>query len=295
MTSLNGYFINLDRSTGRAAQMRAELQARGLGFVERFSAIDARTLLRPPQCAIPMAAYGLFLSHQALIVDTPPRTYTLILEDDVQISEDLGDFLSEAGLARLADYDLVFLDCNAGADINTLVELYRSVLPSFPNPHNLDGPPSQRTRATEIVLHPARWLYRWGATAYLVTPRGKQRLAPWLRDTLDRGPPGPLDILYRDLIEAGTIDAAVAMPFLATPTIEGLVASTIEGRDQSFLSSALMNMIRRLFFAGPIDGIADYLAPVLPGPLPEDRAELMAVLVGQIVLGLLRDKTFTIL
>jgi len=269
--TLDGFFINLDRSPDRLAAMRGELARSGLGFVERFAATDARVLERPADCAIPMAAYGAFLSHHALLSRAPPGSCTLIFEDDVQLGDNLGGLLSSQSLREMCAHDIVFLDCQPALEIGLLTELYRAMLGAMPDFQRTELPSALRRHASTVALYPARGLYRWGAAAYLVTPRGKQKLLPWLQRTLD---------------------AAVMVPFFATPSLEGLRHSTIEGREQSLVPFALGSMIRRFFFAGPTDGIADFLETVLPQKFAPDGDELLAEMIRLTALGLMRDRQF---
>ena len=294
MSTLNGFFINLDRSPERARQMRAELDAHKLGFVERFTAIDARTLSEPPGCGIPMAAYGAFLSHQALITQTPADSFTLIFEDDMQISDSLAGMLSPENLQTLAEHDLIFFDCQLYINFNDLLDRYREVRRGVENLRATDVHASQRRYAAQVGLWSAAGAYCWGASAYLVTPRGKAKLGPLLRQTLDQGPPGTLDILFRDLIESKTLDARVVMPFLATPRLDGLTASTIDGRQQDFLPFALCSMVRRLYFAGDldIDGMIEFFAPASPDPLPRAEDDMMVELIRQLARGLVHQHDF---
>lgn len=292
MSILNGFFINLDRSPERLAGMREELARCGLDFVERFAAVDARALPPPPACAIPMAAYGAFLSHQALLSQSAPDSFTLVFEDDMQLGRNLSGLLAPGSLSEMGKHDIVFLDCQPMLEIGRLTELYRVMEGAMPDFHRGEVSSALRRRASAAALYPARGLYRWGAAAYLVTPRGKAKLLPWLQKTLDDGPPGTLDILYRNLIEDGILDAVIMVPFFATPSLEGLRHSTIEGREQSLAPFVLGSMIRRFFFAGPTDGIAEFLQTVLKQQFPADGDELLAEMIRLTALGLMRDPGF---
>lgn len=294
MSNLNAFFINLDRSPERARQMRAELDAHKLGFVQRFTAIDARTLNQPPGCSIPMAAYGAFLSHHALITQTPADSFTLIFEDDMQVSDSLAGTLSPENLQSLAEHDLIFFDCQLYINFNDLLDRYREVKRGMQSLGATDSLASQRRHAAQVGLWPAAGSYCWGASAYLVTPRGKEKLGPLMRQTLDQGPPGTLDILFRNLIESKTLDARVVLPFLATPSLDGLLASTIDGRQQDFLPFALCSMVRRMYFAGDldIDGMIEFFAPASSDPLPRTEDEMMVELIRQLVRGLVHQHNF---
>ena len=271
--------------------MEAELAAKNLSFVQRFPAVDGRALPRPEACAIPVAAYGSFLSHYEIIRQSSPESCTLIFEDDMTISANLAGTLSPENLASFLQYDLVFLDCQPGIDLQTPWLYYQATRAM----RNLDHPSlssDERRQASAVAVYDAPGFYRWGAAAYLVTPRGKARLLEPLQRTLDQGPPGTLDILYRNLIEDGTISAVIVLPFLATPDIRGMCESTIEGREQANLPFVLLSAIRRLFYAGDINGIREWVHTVLPIDLPEDDQGLLFELLRQIAIGLSRDENF---
>ena len=291
MTPIDGYYINLDRSPERRASMEAELAAKNLSFVQRFPAVDGRARPRPAACAIPPAAYGSFLSHYEIIRQSAPDSCTLIFEDDMTISANLAGTLSPENLPSFLEYDLVFLDCQPGIDLQT-PWLYYQATRAMRNLDNAALSADERRQATTVAVFAASGFYRWGAAAYLVTPRGKAKLGDLLQRTLERGPPGTLDIDFRNLIESGAIDAVMLLPFLATPDIRGMCESTIEGREQANLPFVLLSAIRRLFYAGDIDGIRAWVNTVLPIDLPEDDQGLMAELLRQISIGLSRDENF---
>ena len=156
----------------------------------------------------------------------------------------------------------------------------------MPNLYVPDAPPELRRRTNAVGVFPAQGFYCWGAAAYLVTPLGKPKLVECLQRTLDDGPPGPLDILYRDLIEDGTLSAAVLKPFLATPDIQGMRESTIEGREQPEIPFTLFSAIRRLLFAGDISGVREWVKAVVPDmEVPADDAGLLFALMRQVDIG----------
>lgn len=204
----------------------------------------------------------------------------------MQLSDDLAGSLKQENLAVFLDYDLVFLDCQPAIDYRLPSFYYRATF-SMPNLYVSEAPPELRRRTDAVGIFPALDFYSWGAAAYLVTPRGKPKLVEHLKQTLDRGPPGPLDILYRHLIDDGTLSAAVLKPFLATPNIQGMRESTIEGREQPEIPFTLLSAIRRLFFAGDISGVREWVNAVVPDmELPSDDAGMLFALMRQIDNGL---------
>ena len=99
------YFINLDRSPDRRAEMSQRLSALGIAF-ERVPAIDGRSLSSSAVDAVridtpgwkPLSAgeIGCFLSHRECWrrIAQGDEAYGCVFEDDVLLSSRLRDFLS---------------------------------------------------------------------------------------------------------------------------------------------------------------------------------------------------------
>jgi glycosyl transferase, family 25 len=255
--TLNGFFINLDRSPERRAHMEAQLRRVGIDWVRRFGAIDGNTLVPPANCALSAGELACFRSHTQIIESAPPGTFTFILEDDVELSDDLPLILHPGQLEGLADYDIVLLDCQPFWATPTLLALWRSMERQLLDRADLLDP-SARRRIRGVEIHDAASVYCWGLTSYLVTPRGHSKLPALLHDTLALGPPGPVDILIKHAMSDGRLKGAVLMPFLATPRLDSHARTTMQGRSQASDKLAITNAIRRMFFAGPTDGVQEY-------------------------------------
>jgi glycosyl transferase, family 25 len=254
---LDGFFINLDRSEPRREHMEGELRRVGIDWVTRFSAIDGRNLVPPPECKLSAGELACFHSHLQIIETTPADSFTMILEDDVQLSDDLPLVLRPEQLEGLASYDVVFLDCQPFWATHTLLMMWASLKRQLIDPTQLlDETAARRVRGVDI--HDASQVYCWGLQSYLVTPKGKKSLPPLLHETLDRGPPGPVDILFKHAMSDGRLKGAVLMPFLATPLLESHEGTTIEQRSLSSDKLAIVSAIRRMLFAGPVTGVNEY-------------------------------------
>jgi len=269
---MNGCFINLPASSARREAMAAQLQALGLGGIARFEAIGIEGLPHGAARVSPRE-HACFRSHAAAIESAPGDGFFLVLEDDAQLSRAapalLGD---EAALARLAGYELVFLECLPYASAPALLALWQSRKKHMPQ-GVLGG----------IEILDARGLYNWGAAAYLVTPRGRRTLPALLREALAEGPAFAFDMTLNRLIAAGRLQAAVLAPFLATPAPGSEATSTIDDRERVPAYDALGGALRRMFFAGPLEGLEAGVADYRHAPLTDDaQLRLLADLMAQL-------------
>jgi len=283
---MNGCFINLQRSSARREAMQAQLRELGLTGIRRLEAIDAAGL--PPAAAGAAVSAGeqaCFLSHLAALEAAAPGGFHLVLEDDALLSRALPALLRSDALARLEPFDLVFLECLPYTSAPALLALWQSLKRHLPTDA---GAPREAAAGVEIL--DARGLYNWGAVAYLATPRGLRTLPALLREALAAGPAQPLDLTLNRLVHEGRIRAAVLAPFLATPMLDSHARSTIADRPRAAENDALGGALRRLFFAGPVDGLEAHVAAYRHAPLTADpQLRLLADLMAQLFVITARD------
>lgn len=279
---MNGCFINLQDSTARRATMESQLRTLGLTGIARFEAIDTRGL--PASAALPDAAvspgeHACFASHVRAIESAPPGSFFLVLEDDALLSRALPSLLDqEEALAQLEGFDLVFLECLPSIAAPGLLALWQALRKH--GPHDAAAP---RDAIGGIEVLDARGLYNWGAVAYLVTPKGLRTLPALLREALAAGPALAFDMTLNALVHGERIRAAVLAPFLATPALESHAKSTIGDRPRAAENDALGGALRRLFFAGSIDGLEAHVAAYRHAPLtPDPQLRLLADLMAQL-------------
>jgi len=108
---LSACYINLDRSPHRRQHMESQAAKIGLEGLRRFSAIDGRTLAKPDGCAITLAELACFQSHLQAIESSPAGDFALVMEDDVELSDDLVPTLHAGQLDALHGFDIVLLEC----------------------------------------------------------------------------------------------------------------------------------------------------------------------------------------
>lgn len=247
---MDGYYINLDRSPERRSAMEAQLAGLGMSWVTRFAAIDGARVAPPAHCGISAGEFACFASHAQVITAPSPGGFRLVLEDDVEIARDLPAIVQGFGLAQLEAYDLIFLDCQPQLNATAIMTLWNCL-----RTHRVDATAG---RVSGANIYNADDIYHFGATAYLVTPAGRSRLAGLLQRTIDTGPALPIDLWFAQMSHQKQLKIAVIAPFLVTPGLESYAASTLSERPAPPPEMIGMNSLRRMFFAGPWQPVEAY-------------------------------------
>ena len=211
-----GLFINLDRDRDRLEHMEAELKRFGLAnYYERLHAIEADP-----------GRLGCMQSHlKALDYARHQRGLVHIVEDDSILSAKLKPFLNSAAAAELLDrYEMLFLDMWIDPSL-AAVNRYRAALAN-PGPMDLKG--------TRVAC----------ASSYVVSPRSAARLLKLLKSS-----PPPVDARYSDLVQSGTVSAAVMVPFLTGVDIGLGTQSSIQQAPHDAMRKLIM--LRTAFFVDP--------------------------------------------
>ncbi len=278
----SGVFLNLDRSAGRRAAMEAALAAAGVDWVHRRAALDGAALDVPATCRLTPAEYGCYLSHLQAVEEAPAGDFRFVFEDDIEPSPQLPAFLGDAQLEALGQVDVVLLDAQVDCDSHVLAQLWRSVERHLEDPGAMLAGTVPR-RVTGVDLADAGAVFRWGLQAYGVTPAGRERWLAVLREGLARGPVQPVDLLVGDALRSGRLRGVLLVPTLATPRLDSHGDSTIGAPGQGD-TQALAAAIRRLLFAGPVEGLDAFVRPLLARARAGSRAE---ALLGRLLAELL--------
>lgn len=222
-------FINLETATARRAQVEAGFAAvpHEGWILSRFPAVTAEEMTAAPGSLQP-AEKACFESHRRLIgqhlADAEPL---LVLEDDVAFARATFPLLAAMAQAG-GEWEVLFTDL-AFLQAGYMAQAARDW--------------DRLTAADQVQVVPLRGAAFVGSTAYLVRGAAKAKLHGLLRavEVLDT----PYDIVLRDLVAAGTLKAAVCLPFLTTlsPAAE---QSQIQGETDVQLRA--FDAFRRLMF-----------------------------------------------
>lgn len=250
MPALTGLYINLDRTPERRAFMEAQLARLGMPWVGRLAATDARDVAPPAACPLLPGEYACYLSHLRAVEAAAEDGFTLVLEDDTELSDQLPEILARAVQAPLPGFDIALLECQPHFSLAHVSELWSAASRHFIGASR---------RITGIDLLDAQVYYKWGTPAYLVPPGGRGRLLARMRAWLAEGPLLAIDRRMEKAFAEGSLRGVVTVPFLATTGLQWHGRSTIGGGER--LPPGQLMVLRRLLYAGGFGGVESLLAP----------------------------------
>ncbi|GJH25438.1 hypothetical protein [Caballeronia novacaledonica] len=234
--------------------MQSQLEEIGLAqYFQRFRAVDG-ACDGPFDTVGQNGVWACRRSHERIILESDQDAATIILEDDVELSRYLPHVINEGVIENIIathpGIDMFFLDCAPFQD--AVPQLMRAAEANMPGRKQEDSNGADRHEMVGVAFPNAHAVYAFCSAAYVVTPKGKETL----RKLFEAGPDirYPIDILYRDWIASGALNANITVPFLATPRHMSTSTIAYDELDQSqHLSErkgTLMSAIRRLLFAG---------------------------------------------
>jgi len=234
---IHGFYINLDRSLDRRASMEQALARCGLAStIERFPARSGDER----QKGITVNELGCFLSHQAIIDAIDDDRPTLVLEDDTYFPPRFSEYFSLI-LEKSVEHEWDILFLNKMISFTDLRAVYQMI---------------RKKRAAgdiysdqfrDFSIEECKGLYISGAGAYLVRAGAAGKVAETLRSAADENYPKPVDIVYLKAINAGTLKAKFAFPYILG--VNSHLESTLKLRAGGN-NGLLFNDILNLFVAG---------------------------------------------
>jgi len=251
--SLDGHYINLDRSVARRTHIEKQIRALGIeSMIRRFAAVDGETV-GPFDTALNNRTWACRQSHEKIIDGGDAESSTIILEDDVEISQAFPDIVTDEAMQKFMEdeptTDIVFLECGfTWRSLPLLLAKADSRMTWRSSPSGKDD--SGRYNLSSVDILDARGIYAWSAAAYIVTPAGKRTLRG-LFSTLRDQPDVPIDVLYKHWMDTGELEGKILIPFLATPHSE--ISSTIDHAPSELVDPVpveWISLFRRLLFAG---------------------------------------------
>lgn len=238
----------------RRAHMEVQLNRLNLSWIERFPAVDgqqAHATMGSPTLPVSMnaAALGCYLSHRAAIEHCGDETYTLVLEDDTDLSAALPHTIHPAMIDSFANCDLVILECSPY--YKNLNWYYQAARQSFTN----NGLYCKGIAPDAYSKH-----YCTGACAYIVTPRGRRKLKTICARIEASRTFKAIDCVFHDAIHSEELVSWNLLPFLVTQSLSGFGSligyayvenSQVVAPLQRWFQ--LINAFKQLMFVGNVD------------------------------------------
>jgi GR25 family glycosyltransferase involved in LPS biosynthesis len=259
----DGYFINLDRATERRERMQSQFRQFALPNYRRWPAVDGKKLSRNSPCS--PGELGIYRSHLSVLEKVAEGARPAhVLEDDVILCDLTGPAIEmSVRLNILARFDILFLETYVGTVFGNVSRFDRAFKEA-----TRSGPihsPSQ----LQIIDLGNNYLY--GATSYVVSPRGAKKLAGILGALWQRGPAMPVDDTLQRIAALGRLSIGCVFPFVTTIDMETAWESSA-GRNAESDAAMLQRLIRYMSFVRR--DIRGYAIPMLERVLkrmPEQR------------------------
>ncbi|THC43813.1 glycosyltransferase family 25 protein [Massilia sp. Mn16-1_5] len=225
-------YINLERATGRRAQLEANWAEYGGSDwqLERFPAVDARYIeeTNVPGSLKP-GEKGCFFSHSAVIEMNRGATAPIfIVEDDMVLGQSTAATINNfLGVCDSYDWDIAYTD--------VCIPLPQTMLDLVKLRHEL-------TDSGEVRLLDVKDFPFAGSTAYLVNHRSLDKLAGLLAQEEELN--YPYDLVLRRLIYERKLKGLVFFPFVTSLSDE----SNVSQIQQSVSADVIWNGFRRLMW-----------------------------------------------
>ena len=234
MLPFRGFFINLDRNQVRLAAMARQLAEVGLaGKYERFPAVDGRTLGAEYATTLDHGALGLWLTHERLLsANKSSDAHLHLLEDDTILPKDaavcFADLLVQAE-KDCPDWDVI------------LTEMFVDM--SFSMFRLLAKCKEEYLQGGKLRLFPVKSYPSAGTTSFFINSKSIGKYLSVIEGRWAEG--ASIDLYLRTLINRGSLNAYVTLPFATTLPDNSIESDIRGGLDPSH---KMVNEYRRAWF-----------------------------------------------
>jgi len=279
--SYTGFYINLDRSRERRAQIETQLAQLKLDHIyTRFKASDGNTLgLANPH--LKDGEIGCFTSHYLLMkknLDSP--THLHVVEDDVvfagRAAEVIGATIDNGGLDA---YDIIFTDTY----IPINVDAFRMYKELYDRSVERDQSGAIVNAAFSVIDLAGRLFAT--TSSYLVNAKSIRKLYNIYTKEIGNSPRVPIDLLIRNKAAQGVIKVGCIFPFVTSIRLDGGLDTTIADRAaigrHDNLTVLAADIARQSFFIeGSLSVCRDYADKLLAPPSGDAHHALLTRILG---------------
>lgn len=240
--SYAGFYINLDDSADRRAEIEAELDRYGLRDRYQRVAATKGNALGFPNPRLSPSEVGCFTSHYLALKNNGSAARHLhILEDDAVLCGFTGHTLRWAIESGVIDqFDILFTDTFV-TPLNGEYQYCKALYD-----RSVERGPSGGVTAvrSQIVKHIA------GMNSYLVNRASIGKLISIYERELGAGARHPIDLAVRVLSERGDLRTGALFPFTTSVRLSRTLDTTLPGRRQDDLTAVAAWIGRNSFFVG---------------------------------------------
>jgi GR25 family glycosyltransferase involved in LPS biosynthesis len=234
-----GWYINLDRSPERRAQMEAQLaRLDPVARYTRFPAVDGNAYGLTGHTLTDNELGCLMSHHRLLQMHQDSASHLHIVEDDIIMARRTVSFVEQiVGSGLLDDWDILFTETTVPMVVAWCAEgraLYRDMI--------------ERAADGTAARVEFRLIQYVGVMAsYLVNRRSVRTICEIIDQELDRGARIPIDLLIRTKAREGKLRVRSLFPFI-TSIRPGAIPSTVREGIELPKSRLAMELHRHSYF-----------------------------------------------
>jgi GR25 family glycosyltransferase involved in LPS biosynthesis len=278
--SYSGFYINLDRSRERRADVEAQLAQHTLAHAyTRFKAADGNSL-DLPNPHLKNGEMGCFTSHYLLLkkhLDAPKHLH--VIEDDVVFSSQTEQVIrATIENGGIDAYDIIFTDTYIPINIDAF-RMYKEL---YDRSVTRDGSGAIVNAAFNVIDLAGRLFAT--TSSYLVNAKSIRKLYNIYTKEITNSPRVPIDLLIRNKAAQGVITVGCIFPFITTVRLDGGLDTTIADRAaigrHDNLTVLAADIARQSFFIeGSLSKCREYADKFLP-PSGDPHQALLTALLG---------------
>ncbi|MDX2027822.1 MAG: glycosyltransferase family 25 protein [Alphaproteobacteria bacterium] len=272
-----GFYINLDRSTVRRAEIEAELSRYGLsGHYQRFVAAEGNPQSFPNPAKLKEGEMGCFRSHYLLLKANVNSSKPLhVVEDDAVFSQFTGDALRAViAEGNLNHYDIVYTDLF----IPTSNVLYRELKKAYDK--NIVRDATGRVTQAYFSVMDMKGQKFASTASFLVNPQAIGKLHHLYEAELVKGPTLPIDLYICQKAAEGVLKVGCVFPYVTSIKVALESDTTIRGSNPQ-LSEFAANLVRRSFFIeADLQDCLEQARKFLPLPPEDQQLQLLTHILG---------------
>jgi GR25 family glycosyltransferase involved in LPS biosynthesis len=275
--NIRGFFINLDRSIDRRAQMESHLASHGLGdYYRRFPAANGNPLNFPNPNNLLVGELGCFTSHYLLLKENIGSTAPLhVVEDDVIFSRFTASVIGSL-LANNSfdDFDIIYLD----SFVLTSTVMYREFHRLFRQCTTRDA--NGKIQNADFQLIDMKTIEFASTASMMISPRSIQKLHDLYHAQLTAGTPSAIDLFLRRKVQDGTLKVGCIFPFVTSLRLDSVFGTTMEEHDLRLIAMATLIARHAFFVEADWDQCLEYAQRYLNAPPDDKQRQVLTHILG---------------
>jgi GR25 family glycosyltransferase involved in LPS biosynthesis len=270
-----GFYINLDRNTGRKEEIEAQLAQHRLEHIyQRFRATEGNAL-NLPSSGLKAGEIGCFISHHLLIkANLEQNEHLHVIEDDILFSRYTENTIQSIITSKTFDnYDIIFTDIAIPPN-NLYYKLYKGLYEQ-----SITRDSSGIIQNIKFRLVNLQDKVFASTASYVINNKSIKKIHQIYDRESKNGPRMPVDLLIRERAHQGVLRVGCIFPFVTSIRLEHVIDTTVRDRYDAIPRLAA-EIARHSFFVDCDWTLCrDYIKRFLSLP-EDDHRQVLADILG---------------